>query len=148
MGSLRFRRSVRIASGVRFNVNKRSVGMSVGTRGARYSINSDGRRNRSLGIPGSGLYYRSQSGPTGTRRSTVPAGTNRFSSPARLLAHAVGVTTVLVFLLAALNGKGHFAGLIGAVGVIAYIALRLLRPILDPLISWLATRNSQKTPSG
>lgn len=138
---------MKIAPGVRLNVNKRSVGMSVGTRGARYSINSDGRRNRSVGVPGTGLYYRSQGGPTRTRRSAAPARTSWFSSPARLLAHAVGVMTLLVFLLAALNGKGHLAGVIAAVGIVAYTALRLLRPILDPLIFWLATRKSQKTPS-
>jgi Protein of unknown function (DUF4236) len=68
VGSLRFRRSVRLAPGVRLNFNKRSVGVSMGVRGARYSVNSDGRRTRSLGIPGTGLSYRSQSGP---RRRTA-----------------------------------------------------------------------------
>lgn len=62
MGSMRFRRSVRIAPGLRLNVNKRSVGLSAGTRGARVSVNSDGRSTRSVGIPGTGLYYRSQTG--------------------------------------------------------------------------------------
>jgi hypothetical protein len=152
VGSLRFRRSVKIAPGVRFNVNKRSVGMSFGTRGARYSINSDGRRNRSVGLPGTGLYYRSQTGPRRRQRagtsSVATTGSGKFASPARLLAHAVGVTTVVVFLFGALNGHGDFAGFAAAVGVVAYVGLRVLRPILDPLIGWILTRNTQDGPGG
>jgi hypothetical protein len=36
----------------------------MGVRGARYSANSDGRQTRSVGIPGTGLSYRSQTGPS------------------------------------------------------------------------------------
>src|SRR4051812_39625076 len=98
MGSFRFRRSVRIAPGVRLNVNKRSVGASFGPRGARYSINSDGRRTRSVGIPGTGVSYRSQSGPT--RRGGIALdGAGDLPSPTRLLAHGVGVLTVAFFIL-------------------------------------------------
>lgn len=42
--------------GVRLNFNKDSVGMSFGVPGARYTINSKGRRTVSTGIPGTGLY--------------------------------------------------------------------------------------------
>jgi hypothetical protein len=63
MGSLRFRRRIRIAPGVWLNVNKRSVGVSAGVRGARASINTDGQRTTSVGVPGTGLYYRWQQGP-------------------------------------------------------------------------------------
>jgi len=63
VGSFRFRRSFKIAPGIRLNVNKRSIGLSAGVPGARVSINSDGRSTRSAGVPGTGLYYRSQTGP-------------------------------------------------------------------------------------
>lgn len=52
----RFRKSVKIAPGVRLNVNKGSVGISAGVKGARVSANSNGRVTRSVGIPGTGLY--------------------------------------------------------------------------------------------
>jgi len=42
--------------GVRLNFNKDSVGMSFGVPGARYTINSKGRRTVTTGIPGTGLY--------------------------------------------------------------------------------------------
>ena len=54
---LRFRRTLKIAPGLRLNFNKNSVGLSIGPRGAKYTINSSGRRTASVGIPGSGLYY-------------------------------------------------------------------------------------------
>ena len=54
--SLRFRRSVKLMPGVRLNFNKNSTGLSFGVPGARYTINSKGRRTATFGIPGTGLY--------------------------------------------------------------------------------------------
>lgn len=53
----RFRKSINLGKGVRLNLNKKSAGISFGTKGARYSINSDGRRTTTIGIPGTGLYW-------------------------------------------------------------------------------------------
>lgn len=53
----RFRKSIKIAPGVRLNVGKKSTGISFGGKGMRYSINSSGRRTASVGIPGTGLSY-------------------------------------------------------------------------------------------
>ncbi len=53
----RFRKRIKICKGVSLNINKNSVGLSVGTKGARYSINSNGRKTATVGIPGTGLYY-------------------------------------------------------------------------------------------
>jgi tetratricopeptide (TPR) repeat protein len=65
---LRFRRTLKIAPGLRLNFNKNSIGLSIGPRGAKYTINSSGRRTASVGIPGTGLYY-SESVGGGRRRS-------------------------------------------------------------------------------
>lgn len=54
---LRFRKSVKIAPGVRLNIGKKSVGISAGVKGARVSVNSSGRVTKSVGIPGTGLSY-------------------------------------------------------------------------------------------
>ena len=53
----RFRKSVKIAPGVRLNIGKKSVGISAGVKGARVSVNSSGRVTKSVGIPGTGLSY-------------------------------------------------------------------------------------------
>ncbi|WP_245959470.1 DUF4236 domain-containing protein [Neobacillus piezotolerans] len=58
---LRFRKSFKIAPGVRMTVGKTGVGVSVGGRGLRYSVHSSGRRTSTVGIPGSGLSYSSTS---------------------------------------------------------------------------------------
>jgi hypothetical protein len=64
MGSFRFRKTFSFGPFFRFNINKRSVGISGGVPGARISINTDGRRTRSVGVPGTGLYYRDQTAPS------------------------------------------------------------------------------------
>jgi len=64
--SIRFRKSIKVAPGVRMSVSKTGVGASVGTRGARYSVHSSGRRTTSLGIPGTGVSSVSTSGGGGS----------------------------------------------------------------------------------
>ena len=54
---LRFRRSISLGKGARINLNKDSIGLSFGVRGARVSANSKGRKTATVGIPGSGLSY-------------------------------------------------------------------------------------------
>lgn len=62
---IRMRKSIKIAPGVRLNLGKSSVGMSFGTKGLRYSLNSSGRKTASVGIPGTGIsYVKSMGGPT------------------------------------------------------------------------------------
>jgi hypothetical protein len=51
-----FRRSRRIAPGVRLNIGKRGLGLSVGPRHAKVSANSRGRR--SLYLSALGFFFR------------------------------------------------------------------------------------------
>ena len=57
MVGLRFRKSFKIAPGVRLNVSNKSTGISFGGKGLRYTLNSTGRRTSRVGIPGTGLSY-------------------------------------------------------------------------------------------
>lgn len=54
--SIRFRRSIKIAPGLRFSISKTGLGLSLGIPGARASINTQGDIYASAGIPGTGLY--------------------------------------------------------------------------------------------
>lgn len=54
--SLRFRRSIKLLPGVRLNVSKSTLGLSLGVPGARVSVNTRGDVYTSTGIPGTGLY--------------------------------------------------------------------------------------------
>lgn len=53
----RFRKSVKIAPGIKLNFNKKSTSVSFGGKGATYTVNSTGKKTASVGIPGTGLYY-------------------------------------------------------------------------------------------
>jgi Protein of unknown function (DUF4236) len=50
------RRRRRLAPGVRLNIGKRSLGVSVGPRGAKLSMNTRGRRSLYLSLLG--LFFR------------------------------------------------------------------------------------------
>lgn len=54
---LRFRKSIKIAPGVRVNLNKKSASISVGTKGARITKSTSGRTTTTVGIPGTGISY-------------------------------------------------------------------------------------------
>ena len=53
----RFRKSIKIAPGVRVNLNKKSASISVGTKGARITKSTSGRTTTTVGIPGTGISY-------------------------------------------------------------------------------------------
>lgn len=55
--SLRFRRSMKLIPGVRLTFNKDSLGLSFGVPGARYTMNTKGRRTFSTGLPGTGISH-------------------------------------------------------------------------------------------
>jgi hypothetical protein len=65
----RFRKSFKIAPGVRFNVGKKGVGVSVGGKGFRTSVNTSGRKTTTVGIPGTGLSYTTTSSSKKKRAS-------------------------------------------------------------------------------
>ena len=54
---LRFRKSISIAPGVKLNLSKSGVGISTGVKGLRVGVNSRGTYG-SVGIPGTGIHYR------------------------------------------------------------------------------------------
>jgi len=56
MGFFRFRRSIKLLPGVRWNFGKKSTSLSIGPRGAHYTFGTAGSRT-TVGIPGTGLSY-------------------------------------------------------------------------------------------
>jgi hypothetical protein len=54
----RFQRRIRIAPGVRLNLSKSGVGGSIGRTGLRLGLDPKRRRYFSVGLPGTGLSYR------------------------------------------------------------------------------------------
>ena len=62
MGSFRYRNSVRVAPGVKLNLNRKSISVTGGVRGAHVTKSLGGRSSYSVGIPGTGLSYRGSAG--------------------------------------------------------------------------------------
>ncbi len=53
----RFRKSFKIAPGIRLNMSKSGIGMSAGVKGFRVTKRADGRVQRTTSIPGTGISY-------------------------------------------------------------------------------------------
>lgn len=66
---LRFRKSFKIAPGIRVNLNKKSTSITFGKKGFHYTVSSSGRKTASVGIPGTGLSY---SATTSARKKQPP----------------------------------------------------------------------------
>jgi hypothetical protein len=100
MGLFRFRRSLRIAPGLRLNIGKRSTSLSVGARGAHVTIGNKGTRT-TVGIPGTGLSY-TDVAPRGTPPPPpAPPATNEPVGPTPAGNSGRGLLWLLAILLIA-----------------------------------------------
>ena len=54
---MRFRKSKKIAPGVRVNLNAKSASISIGPKGFKKAFSTSGRTTTTVGIPGTGLSY-------------------------------------------------------------------------------------------
>lgn len=60
---------MKLGKGVRLNLSKTGIGVSAGVPGARYSVHSSGRTTRTVGVPGSGVYFQKTSQSKGAAQS-------------------------------------------------------------------------------
>lgn len=67
-----FRRSIGFGP-VRVNLSKSGVGYSVGGKGFRTGVRSNGRRYTYTSIPGTGIYHTSSSAPSQGSGCAAPA---------------------------------------------------------------------------
>lgn len=106
---LRFRKSIKIAPGLKLNLNKKSMSVTAGTRGAHVTMSSTGKKTTSVGIPGTGLSYttssskashkksKKPSGASGQRRSSAPASGNHNNSDKKWYQKNSGIILLLIF---------------------------------------------------
>ena len=67
----RFRKSIKIAPGVKINLGGNSASMTIGKRGASVNVGKNGVRG-TIGIPGSGLSYSESIIKRQSRNSATP----------------------------------------------------------------------------
>lgn len=65
----RFRKSVKIAPGIKLNLGKNGVSASIGPKGAKVTIGSNGTR-KTLGLPGTGLSFTETTSSSVSKDST------------------------------------------------------------------------------
>lgn len=70
MAGFRFRKSFKIAPGLKLNLNKKSVGVSIGGKYLRRTYNTSGRRTTTVGTPISGLYYTESKNMSHSKQTT------------------------------------------------------------------------------
>src|SRR5947207_10395525 len=62
----RYYKRINLGGGIHLNLSKTGVGISAGIPGARYSVHSSGRTVKTVGVPGTGIYYRKDTYAKGT----------------------------------------------------------------------------------
>lgn len=107
---LRFRKSIKLGKHTRLNLNKKSFGVSFGGKGARFTLNSKGRRTSTFGIPGTGLSYTTASGGRKKSRSKSKVKGRKarsFTSTAKpsgclTIAACIGIIFIMICLVMAI----------------------------------------------
>lgn len=67
----RFRRSIKIAPGIRLNLNSKSTSVRIGPKGLGYTFSSNGKKRVTASIPGTGISYSEVVSPA-RRQPAVP----------------------------------------------------------------------------
>lgn len=146
---LRFKKSVQIAPGLKLNLNKKSVGITAGTKGAHYTINSSGKRTASVGIPGTGISYSESSGDTTHSSSKKKTTSSNFQKGGNgCLAILLGI--FLIGLLLALYTFAWIPALIYIIYIVfskKYVKNQKIKRIVIALLIFITSLISASTIS-
>ena len=122
-----FRRSVKILPGLKVNFGKKGASVTVGTKGAHMTYGK-GRKTASIGVPGTGVYYRKtvstkEKTPVNAaygRQQQLPQRTKAENQTWGFVFLAFGIVLLLLAFLASLQTIGRF--IIGGIGVFFLLA--------------------------
>ena len=97
----RFRKSFKIAPGIRVNLNAKSTSIRIGPKGLGYTISSNGTKRVSASIPGTGISY---SEVTSSKRTSPPVQPQSRLDSTPKKSGRVGIAVVAVIgLIVAVN---------------------------------------------
>jgi hypothetical protein len=102
--AIRFRRSIKIAPGLKLNVGKRGGSVRIGGKNAGYTIGTSGR-TVSASVPGTGLGFVSRKGRSSKGHQEEVAAPGGGSGFVRF-ALWIGAALVVLWILGALLGRG------------------------------------------
>lgn len=94
-----FRKRVKIAPGVTFNLSKKGVSTTIGAKGASVNIGKNGVYTNAS-IPGSGIYSRNKIASTSrTTKSEEKKNTPRMSLPVAMILWIIVIIAFLITFL-------------------------------------------------
>ena len=95
----RFQRRVKILPGVRLNLSRSGIGVSVGGRGAHVGVTARGQHYASVGLPGTGVSWREYEHRPLARKCDLcqPGHAHVPASLAVLLVILAGVVVLVLF---------------------------------------------------
>lgn len=98
---MRFRKSIKVAPGVKINLNKNSISTTIGSKGAHYTVNSNGNRTATVGIPGTGVSYSttSKSGSVKGKKDSSNVSQNTNPKPSGKKKKGKGCLTIIIAIL-------------------------------------------------
>jgi hypothetical protein len=111
---IRYRKSFKIAPGVKLNLNAKSASFTGGVHGAHVTYSSKGYRTTSAGLPGTGLFYRTtrkvaRTSPSAAMPSRQEPRWVAVFQLAWLACFALFILAVVGVLAWALFATGHWA---------------------------------------
>lgn len=83
MGFFRFRKSIKLAPGIKINLNKKSVSLTTGVKGFHHTVGTRGSQT-TIGLPGTGLSYTHVSPRKSSSASASAGNTTRRSSGSKM----------------------------------------------------------------
>lgn len=79
---LRYRKSIKVAPGVKINLNKKSASVTVGGKGYHKTFNSKGQTTTSVNLPVKGLSYTDRKSSTSSKRKSTASAVSGSFAPA------------------------------------------------------------------
>lgn len=109
----RFRKSFKVAKGVRLNVSKSGISTTIGKRGLSVSSGKRGTR-LNVGIPGTGVSYSTKLGGSSKPKRTPAAPVETYTpAPAGTSSKSHGLALLLCIFLGYFGVHYFYAGRIG-----------------------------------
>ena len=106
----RFRKSMKVAPGVRVNLSKKSASVSVGGKGVRKTFSTSGKNTTTVSIPGTGLSHSSTT--THKKKQSTNSKQNHYSTKtyrnSGIILQILAVTLFLLGLMLAIVTPAGF----------------------------------------
>lgn len=134
---LRYRKTINLGGGARINISKSGIGYSWGGKGFRFTKTANGRSRATVRLPGTGLFYVTESSGKKKTPKRKPAKTSRGNTAGDAEMTVSGFLGFVVIVICAYIGirvwaRHGFAAMLGAV-LLSFFAFVILWAVVASL---------------